>query len=61
MVQLPMSELSLAEKLNNFRSEQENFLGPSFSTIAAFNDHGALPHYSATSETDYVIGSMGFF
>ena len=37
----------LGEKLNIFRSENENYLGPSFSTIVAFNDHGALPHYSA--------------
>ncbi len=54
-----MSELSLAEKLNNLRSEQENFLGLSFSPIVAFNEHGALPHYSATSETDSVIGAAG--
>ena len=25
----------------------------------AFNEHGALPHYSATSESDSVIGSDG--
>jgi len=54
-----MSELSLAEKLNQLRSEQENFLGLSFSPIVAFNEHGALPHYSATSETDSVIGAAG--
>jgi len=54
-----MSELSLAEKLNHFRSEQANFLSPSFSSIVAFNEHGALPHYSATSETDSVIGPTG--
>jgi len=56
---VPMSELSLTEKINHFRSEQENFLGPSFSTISALNEHGALPHYSATSFTDSVIGSEG--
>jgi Xaa-Pro aminopeptidase len=56
---IPMSESSLAEKLNLLRSEQENFLGPSFSTIVAFNEHGALPHYSVTSETDSVIGPNG--
>jgi Xaa-Pro aminopeptidase len=55
----PMSELSLAEKINHLRSEQEKYLGPSFSTIVAFNEHGALPHYSATSETNSVIGPQG--
>ncbi|HPT20936.1 MAG TPA: aminopeptidase P family protein [Bacteroidales bacterium] len=54
-----MSELSISETLNKLRSEQENFLGPSFATITAYNEHGALPHYSATSETDYIIGSKG--
>ncbi|MCX6255374.1 MAG: aminopeptidase P family protein [Bacteroidia bacterium] len=56
---LTMSELSLAEKLNDLRSEQENYLGPSFSTIVAYDEHGALPHYSATSESDSVIGQEG--
>lgn len=56
---VPMSELSLSEKLNHFRSEQDYFLGASFSSIVAYKEHGALPHYSATSETDSVIGSDG--
>jgi Xaa-Pro aminopeptidase len=55
----PMSELSLAEKINNLRLEQENCLGPSFSTIVAFNEHGALPHYSPAAETNSVIGPQG--
>jgi Xaa-Pro aminopeptidase len=54
-----MSELSLAEKLNQLRSEQEYYLGPSFSSIVAFNEHGALPHYSATIGMDSVIGPKG--
>ena len=54
-----MSELSLAEKLNHLRSDQENYLGPSFPTIAAFNEHGALPHYSAITESASVIGQKG--
>jgi Xaa-Pro aminopeptidase len=56
---IPMSELSLAAKLNDLRSEQVNYLGPSFSTITAYNEHGALPHYSATPEYDSVIGTEG--
>jgi Xaa-Pro aminopeptidase len=56
---ITMSELSLADKLYNLRAEQENYLGPSFSTIAAYNEHGALPHYSATSDSDSVIGPEG--
>jgi Xaa-Pro aminopeptidase len=54
-----ISELSMAEKLNGFRSEQQNYLGSSFSTIVAYNEHGALPHYSATTDTDAAIGTDG--
>ncbi|MCX6327825.1 MAG: aminopeptidase P family protein [Bacteroidia bacterium] len=56
---LEMSELSIASKLNDLRTEQENYMGPSFSTIAAWKEHGALPHYSATPETESVIGEEG--
>ncbi len=56
---VPMSELSLSEKLTHFRSEQEYFLNSSFTSIIAYNEHGALPHYSATSETDSVVGEPG--
>jgi Xaa-Pro aminopeptidase len=54
-----ISELSLVEKLNSLRSENEYYLGPSFSTIVAFNEHGSLPHYSATSESDIFIETDG--
>lgn len=52
---VPMSELSIGEKLYQFRAEQENFLGLSFSSIVAFNEHAALPHYSADTSTDFVL------
>jgi len=54
-----ISEVSLGEELDRLRSENENFISPSFSTIAAYNDHGALPHYSATAESDYVVDRNG--
>ena len=56
---IPMSELSLTERLNHIRLEQENCLGPSFCPIIAYNEHAALPHYSATSDTDSFIGTDG--
>jgi Xaa-Pro aminopeptidase len=56
---VPMSELSLTEKLNHLRSGLEDYLQPSFSAIIAYNEHAALPHYSATSATDSVIGLDG--
>jgi len=54
-----LSELSLVEKLNGLRAVNENFLGISFSTIVAYNEHGALPHYSPDQETDVVIDGPG--
>ena len=45
-----ISELTIDEKITDFRAQQEGFIGPSFATIAGFNEHGALPHYRATPE-----------
>ncbi len=47
-----ITELSISKKLKAFRSEQAHFMGESFSPIVAFGSHGAIVHYSATSETD---------
>ena len=54
-----LTELSLADKILEFRSMQKDFLGPSFSTITAFNEHAALPHYSPASDSDSEIGECG--
>jgi Xaa-Pro aminopeptidase len=56
---IPMSEVSLAVKLKDFRSQQEGYLGSSFNTIIAYNEHAALPHYRPDEETDAVIGEKG--
>ena len=47
-----LSEISVSDKLREFRSEQENFVGESFGTIAGYAGHGAIVHYSATPESD---------
>jgi Xaa-Pro aminopeptidase len=57
--QIPMSELSLAGRLLKLRSQNEDFLGPSFAPIIAFNQHTALPHYSAKTGTDSIIEENG--
>jgi Xaa-Pro aminopeptidase len=54
-----LTEISISEKLSGFRSGQDKYLGPSFQTICAFNDHGALPHYNASPETDSKINGSG--
>lgn len=47
-----LSEISISDKLRQFRCEQENFVGESFGTIAGYAGHGAIVHYSATTESD---------
>lgn len=46
------TEISIAEKLRDFRAEQEGFVGESFDTIAGYLEHGALPHYKATEASN---------
>ncbi|MDH5828070.1 aminopeptidase P family protein [Sphingobacterium faecium] len=53
------SEVSIAARLQEFREEQPGFNDISFNTIAGYLDHGALPHYSATEESNYELKSKG--
>lgn len=50
-----LTELSVSKKLYEFRSQQENFVGESFGTIAGYAGHGAIVHYSATPKSDAAI------
>lgn len=56
-----ITEISAADKLLEFRMQQDGCTGPSFATIAAYNEHGALPHYCATPETDVELKPEGIF
>ncbi|MFV0198184.1 aminopeptidase P family protein [Empedobacter falsenii] len=51
-----INEVTVADKLIEFRSQQENFKGASFGTICGYADHGAMNHYSATPESAYTLG-----
>ncbi len=57
--QVPVTEILLSGRLLEIRSKLEEFLGPSFAAIVAFNEHAALPHYTASSGTDSEIGENG--
>ncbi len=57
----PISEVSVAEQLYQFRKEQDSFVDNSFDPIMAYLDHSAMCHYSATKETDVPIGQTGMF
>lgn len=54
-----VTEISAAEKLEEFRGQDADYLGQSFEPIMAFGKHGAIVHYSATSETNAVIEPRG--
>lgn len=54
-----LSELSIADKLRGFREEQDGFVDVSFTTIAGYLDHGALPHYSANEQSNYTLLPKG--
>ncbi len=47
-----ITEISAAERLEAFRKEQADYRGPSFDTISAYAEHGAIVHYSPSEETD---------
>lgn len=54
-----ISEITVAEKLKEYRASQKNFVGESFDTIAGYREHGALPHYKATSESNVELDLDG--
>lgn len=56
-----ITEISAAEKMLSLRKEQEFFIDNSFDPIMAYGDHSAMCHYSATKETDAVVGQNGLF
>ncbi len=53
------TEISVSEKLENMRAEHPLFEQLSFGTICAYNAHGALPHYSATPESNSPLHPEG--
>ncbi|MGE0077946.1 MAG: aminopeptidase P family protein [Bacteroidales bacterium] len=55
-----MSELSVGDKLFEFRNKRQDFVSESFGSIVGYKDHGAIVHYEATPETSYKIEKDGF-
>ncbi|MBW5800467.1 aminopeptidase P family protein [Halomonas elongata] len=54
-----VTELTVDDKLTAARAARPGFVSRSFSTIAAFNANGALPHYHATPEAHATIEGNG--
>ncbi|HEN8798686.1 aminopeptidase P family protein [Pseudomonas sp. CM25] len=54
-----ITELTIDEQLSAARARRPGFVSLSFSTIAAFNGNGAMPHYRATEHAHAVIEGDG--
>ncbi len=57
---IPMTEISVADYLQNCRAAQEGFHDLSFETISGYASNGAIIHYAPTPETDAEIKPEGF-
>ena len=58
---IPMNEVSVAEKLESFRKEQEGFIEPSFGTISAYGPNAAMCHYQATKDDFSILQPKGMY
>lgn len=54
-----VTEVTVEEKLTEFRSQQELFVGDSFGTIAGYAGNGAIIHYHAVPETCATVEPKG--
>jgi len=56
-----VTELSAEQQLRSYRKALPNYISDSFSTIAGYAEHGAIMHYSATRDSNKVIGTDNYF
>ena len=54
-----LTELTVVDKLEEYKHWQPNYRGPSFGTIAAYESHGAIVHYEPTSVTNAPLHAKG--
>lgn len=55
----PLTELSVCHKLEELKSDFAEYRGPSFGTISAYEQHGAIVHYEPTPQTDAPLETHG--
>ncbi|KAG7156581.1 Xaa-Pro aminopeptidase 1-like 1 [Homarus americanus] len=55
------SEIDAANLLKEYRSQQRDFKGISFTTISAFGSNGAIVHYQPVRETDKKITNTSLY
>lgn len=54
-----ITEISAADYLENCRKEAEDFIGPSFPTISAYNANAAMMHYSPSGAVPVPLRAAG--
>ncbi|MHB1394901.1 MAG: aminopeptidase P family protein [Clostridia bacterium] len=54
-----ITEITIDEKLKEFRLQQKLSMGPSFDTIAGYKDHAAMMHYKAVPGIEYTLEKEG--
>ncbi|HTN68551.1 MAG TPA: aminopeptidase P family N-terminal domain-containing protein, partial [Dysgonamonadaceae bacterium] len=54
-----VTEVTIDEKLREYRSQQPLYFGESFSTIAGYKGNGAIVHYRATPENHLKVDPEG--
>lgn len=57
----PIDELSAADRLEEFRREQDGYLGPSFDTISAYGANAAMCHYQALPGSFSALSPRGLY
>ena len=56
-----ITEMSAGDKVLEFRKLGEDFVYPSFDTIAGYGPHGAINHYKAEPDTNLTLEPKGLF
>ncbi|MFD1769471.1 aminopeptidase P family protein [Sphingobacterium suaedae] len=54
-----LTEISIADQLQTLRAANEGFVDISFDTIAGYLEHGALPHYKASEDSNAPLQPNG--
>ncbi len=53
-----LSELDCVNKIQNLRKYSSNFIGNSFDTVAAADEHSAIVHYSPTVDSNKIVKNI---
>jgi Xaa-Pro aminopeptidase len=57
---IPVTEYTVAEMLNEIRTQQPDFKGISFYPIVGYKEHGAIVHFHVTKDDALPIAKDGF-